>query len=205
MELFKGDAEGKNFLDTLILKSKHTPKLQAKCGVSPSNNNQIQPWHASLFVKHDGKEQFVCAATVIDQYHVLTAAHCVTSTHTGKPIPKGIISVYLGEDGASKTAIRADVSKLSIHPEYETGTLFNDLAILELGSSLNGDSYVMPICLNEGSHTLGSVIVGHGKGTNQLQTEKVSEISREECVKRLPELQNILTDESYCLSYREGR
>lgn len=191
-------------MTSIVEKSKHSVKNSEKCGVRPSDNDSVYPWHASIFVEHD-KEQFVCEATLIDQSHVLTAAHCVSSTQKTKPISRRAISVYLGGDYILKSSVRVNVSKVFIHNGYETGTIFNDLAVLRLGEALNINDNVRPICLNEGIHKTGSEILGYGDDRKRILGEKVVEISRAECLKRAPALENVLTDDNICLSYSEGR
>lgn len=205
-EFFQSDIKSTNFLKILQSNTKSTSIGQTKCGLRPSNT--VYPWHASVFINNDGKEQFICEATLIDESHVLTAAHCVTSTRTGKPIPRTTISIYLGEENASQSAVRANVSKIHVHSEYEVGKLFNDIAILELGIPLIINDFVRPICLNEGVRKSGSDIEGYNVGVNtnkEVLSENVSEISNEECLKRTPDLQNILTDGTICLTYAKGK
>lgn len=204
-EFFSGDIKSRDFLQSLLTKSKRISNVQTKCGLRPSSNNQIDPWHASLFVKYEGNEQFVCEGTLIDQYHVLTAAHCVTSSQNGKAIPKGTLSLYLGTRGSTNSDVRSNVSKLFIHPEYETSTIFNDLAILKLGQAINIGDTLMPVCWENENDSDSEGFLASENENSLLQREKAIRISRKECIKRTPEFRDILTDETYCVSYSKGK
>ncbi|CAL8124019.1 unnamed protein product [Orchesella dallaii] len=86
--------------------------------------------------------QFGCAATIISESYLLTAAHCVTHK-LGKP-SHAIIGERVLLSPYQKLIHIADHI---IHPEYEPPRIYNDIAILRLSTQLSLDRYVLPACI----------------------------------------------------------
>ncbi|XP_065081058.1 polyserase-2-like [Ochlerotatus camptorhynchus] len=104
------------------------------------------PWHVALF--HDGTSTYACGATLLSQWHVLTAAHCVT--YRRQPLPAGSIVLHFGQKNLSEITSNVQirhVGKVHVHPNYSRHK--NDIALLVLRSSIEYSEFVLPICLDK--------------------------------------------------------
>ena len=89
----------------------------------------------------------MCGATVIDNLHLLTAAHCLVGAWH--------VRLVLGEHdrtqdaGDPKTEVRPDVEDWIMHPEYNQATYANDIALIVLSQPLDWSTHhhIRPVCL----------------------------------------------------------
>ncbi|XP_049860124.1 uncharacterized protein LOC126354469 isoform X1 [Schistocerca gregaria] len=106
------------------------------------------PWQVAILKKDSQESVYVCGGTVIDELHILTAAHCVKSY---SPYD---LRVRAGEwdvnhDVEFYPHVERDVAQVQVHPEFYAGTLYNDLAVLRLASPLDlaRSPHISPACL----------------------------------------------------------
>lgn len=106
------------------------------------------PWQVAILRKEGGDNVFVCGGSLIDSRHVLTAAHCIQSHR-----PQ-ILRVRLGDwDVGGETEFYQhqdlDVAAIALHPDFNSGNLFNDIAIVKLDGNVNlrQGPHISPICL----------------------------------------------------------
>ena len=89
------------------------------------------PWIAALLYADEPNTFYAqyCSGVLIDQRWVLTAAHCVQGMSASE------IQVAVGAwDLTSFTGGRIPVKSLTIHPQFNSATSYNDIALLELGA-----------------------------------------------------------------------
>jgi secreted trypsin-like serine protease len=86
-----------------------------------------------------------CGGTLIDDRHVLTAAHCIGGTNPASiTITAGLHNKNSNE--ANTRQVRA-VERIFKHPSYNTQTAKNDITILRLAQPVQFNKYVQPACL----------------------------------------------------------
>ncbi|XP_022097591.1 uncharacterized protein LOC110982961 isoform X2 [Acanthaster planci] len=103
------------------------------------------PWQAQLILKQSGH---YCGATLIDEYHVLSAAHCF------QRYGKDRFTVRLGEHDQYRSESSEqdfDIECLHLHEQYSSSTTNNDIAVIKLkaknGQGAQMNTHVSPVCL----------------------------------------------------------
>ncbi|XP_061823743.1 transmembrane protease serine 9-like [Nerophis lumbriciformis] len=119
------------------------------CGITPVRTRIVGgedaqegnwPWQASLqfFGSH------VCGGSLINKEWVMSAAHCIFSTNTSE------WSVSLGRQnlqGNNPNEVSRTVDTIILHPDYDSFTFDNDIALLRLTSPVTFTDYIRPVCL----------------------------------------------------------
>ncbi|XP_038162499.1 chymotrypsin A-like [Cyprinodon tularosa] len=100
------------------------------------------PWQVSL---QDWTGFHFCGGSLINEYWVVTAAHCgVTTSHR----------VVLGEHDRSSNAESTQTirpTKVFRHPNYNSYTINNDITLIKLSSPAQINLRVSPVCMAETS------------------------------------------------------
>ncbi|XP_050073469.1 uncharacterized protein LOC126561398 [Anopheles maculipalpis] len=106
------------------------------------------PWQVAILKKDPKESVYVCGGTLIDNLHILTAAHCV-KTYNGFDLRVRLGEWDVNHDVEFYPYIERDVISVQVHPEYYAGTLDNDLAILKMDRpvDLTGAPHIAPACL----------------------------------------------------------
>ncbi|XP_064197707.1 vitamin K-dependent protein C [Anguilla rostrata] len=117
------------------------------------------PWQALIM---NEKGQFHCGGVLIDQFWVLTAAHCLETSKR--------FSVRLGDYERFKkegTEVTIPVDEAISHPDYDTVTVDNDIALLRLEQAVSYTPYIVPVCLPD--RGLAEQVL-HRNGTRTIVT-----------------------------------
>ncbi|KAK1151951.1 serine protease 27-like [Acipenser oxyrinchus oxyrinchus] len=128
----------------------------SECG-SPVLNSRIVggtpaevgswPWQVSLHFSGS----HVCGGSLISANWVLSAAHCFEDNSD-----PSLWMVLLGQIDLSSlepSGILNGVQRVIVHPAFNSQTMDNDMALLELNRSVIFTDYIMPVCLAESSST----------------------------------------------------
>lgn len=96
------------------------------------------PWAISLQYKgvHD------CGGVIIDQWHILTAAHCLDYSND--------LENYYARIGAHNRLSSGQlmpIAELILHPTYDESRSTNDIGIIRLASPITFSQDIQPICL----------------------------------------------------------
>ncbi|KAF4092946.1 hypothetical protein AMELA_G00025970 [Ameiurus melas] len=119
------------------------------CGRPPLNTKIVGgenavpgswPWQVSI----QTSGSHFCGGSLINQNWVLSAAHCFPS---GNEVS---ITILLGMQSLGETNAnmqKREVNSIIIHENYNDISNDNDIALVQLASSVTFDDYVMPVCL----------------------------------------------------------
>ena len=106
-----------------------TPEIVGGDSVPPGR----YPFQAAILDKRYGKKGFqrqFCGGSLIDAWHVLTAAHCVVHRDKSNPVNLRVIvgrTILNSRQGETR-----EVAKIMVHPAYNGKSLRNDAAVLRL-------------------------------------------------------------------------
>ncbi|KAJ2947827.1 hypothetical protein O0L34_g9614 [Tuta absoluta] len=120
------------------------------------------PWIVALF---NGGRQF-CGGSLIDDRHVLSAAHCVAHM-TSWDVAR--LTARLGDHNIRQNTetmhIERKIKRVVRHRGFDMRTLYNDVAILTLDQPVQFTKNIRPICLPSGGRAyagLVATVIGWG-------------------------------------------
>ncbi|XP_055360607.1 transmembrane protease serine 9-like [Betta splendens] len=119
------------------------------CGVAPLNtrivggvNASAGSWPWQVSIHYNGAH--ICGGTLISDQWVLTAAHCIiTSSLSVWTLYFGIVT----QSGPNPNQVTRTVSQTIVNSNYNNTLFNNDIALMQLSSSITFNNYIRPICL----------------------------------------------------------
>uniref|UniRef100_A0A673CRH2 Peptidase S1 domain-containing protein n=1 Tax=Sphaeramia orbicularis TaxID=375764 RepID=A0A673CRH2_9TELE len=110
------------------------------CGSVPVNSHGgTWPWIVSIHKNG----VYTCAGTLIADNFVITAAQCFSSSNPNV----GDWTVFLGHQRTNPNEVSRTVTTIILHPNYDSNTNNNDIALLRLSSPVTFTDYIRPVCL----------------------------------------------------------
>ncbi|CAF0984899.1 unnamed protein product [Rotaria sordida] len=120
------------------------------------------PWAVSLQYRglHD------CGGVIIDQWHILTAAHCLDYSND--------LGNYFARIGAHERYSSGElmpIAQLILHPDYNEYRSTNDIGLIKLARPITFTETIQPICLvdNIVEPPLGTTVYVTGWGNTVFQ------------------------------------
>jgi hypothetical protein len=169
------------------------------------------PWQCRLYISLGDGYVSLCGASILDNKFLVSAAHCMFNSEKNfARIPESQYKVFCGDHNRRQTESTEQmvtVRKITVHEGYNPRDNPNDIAILELSTSLTFNNFVSPICLPPADVPVGSKCVVTGWGDTEhtaddsvLQQVIVPIVSQSDCRVRYPRL----TAGNLCAGLTEG-
>ncbi|OCT78495.1 hypothetical protein XELAEV_18029592mg [Xenopus laevis] len=164
------------------------------------------PWLVNIRLNGE----LMCGGVLLDDMWILTAAHCFTGN-----INELQWTVVVGQYDLSKRAQGEktfQVNRIVMHPKFNQKTFDNDLALLELSSSVTAPQSARPVCLppvpKDPAPGTNCYIAGWGSLyedgplSDVIMEARVPVLSQEACRGTLGK--DMLTSTMFCAGYLTG-
>ncbi|XP_037809763.1 collagenase-like [Lucilia sericata] len=125
------------------------------------------PWHVLLWLGEIDYERGICGGSIISNNWVLTTAGCVYESYS--------VDLVFGTIELNKNNITMTSTVIIIHPEFNREVLTNNIALIELPTTLEFSDIIQPIqlmSLAEISRNFTGVeviITGFGRSEQKIQ------------------------------------
>ncbi|XP_016101056.1 coagulation factor XI-like [Sinocyclocheilus grahami] len=121
------------------------------------------PWQVSIHVVGFGHN---CGGSLITKDWVLSAAHCFQSVG----VPETLMYFgRLSQSGSNPFETNRTARQIINHPNYYNLSKDNDIALIELSSSVTFSDYIRPVCLAAAGSVFGGGTESWVTGWGRLQ------------------------------------
>ncbi|XP_055610543.1 chymotrypsin-C-like [Uranotaenia lowii] len=174
------------------------------------------PWLGVLYLKNreTGSVEFRCAATLITDKLLLTAAHCLLlKAEVTSQIQAQDFVVSLGRynimDWTETEAMNFSPESITVHPQFKSDNFDYDIGKILLAKSVSFTAAILPICLWDESLE-ESVVVGqlgfvtgwgfseHGAISEIPRSVQVPIVSEVDCIRSDIGLQLTTSNRTFC-------
>ncbi|NWS59481.1 FA10 factor, partial [Chunga burmeisteri] len=159
----------------------------------------------------DENDEWFCAGTILNEYFILSAAHCINHSK--------VLQVLVGMvDKEKEEPSRAmhRVEKVIAHAEFDAETFNNDIALLKLEEPITFSEDVVPACLPEedfandvlmnqafGIVSGFGVMFEHTEPVKRMKVLQIPYVDRDTCKLAL---RNVVTENMFCAGYdKDGK
>lgn len=165
---------------------KATPRIVG----GTESNKADWPWMAGILYsdRSSNYDAQFCGASVIDKNWVLTAAHCIKEGSAAELQPQDIEVLVEAHDLRSNEGKRIKIKRIIMHPDYNSHTYNNDIALIELESPT--DTETLPLYENGGDlEGITATAIGWGytrpddsfSAASKRQQVNLPVVTNEEC------------------------
>lgn len=140
------------------------------------------PYHVALF----WFQNYRCGGAIINKSYILTAAHCVQG------IAPDQLSIRSGSTYRNRGGVLREVGTVTVHPNYNSQTIDNDVALLKLTAPIEFDNVQQPIAFHGQDERVeaGDVLRVTGWGSTResgadetiLRAVSVPKVAHEVCI-----------------------
>uniref|UniRef100_A0A8C6XYZ7 Transmembrane serine protease 2 n=1 Tax=Naja naja TaxID=35670 RepID=A0A8C6XYZ7_NAJNA len=99
------------------------------------------PWQVSLHIRRT----HLCGGSIITPEWIVTAAHCVEGAHSDPSYWKVYAGILRQPEMVLSEGFR--VARIISHPNYDSTSKNNDVALMKLQSPLSFNDFIQPVCL----------------------------------------------------------
>ncbi|XP_073993117.1 trypsin-1-like isoform X2 [Rhodnius prolixus] len=159
-------------------------------------NVQKYPWFAVLVRRGNTFENasVSCGATLIDEYHLVTAAHCYSDENLARNCGAFVVFFQLQNRCNGKFEAAVDVEDCFVNRRFHYNTMLNDIALIKLKRKIYYQPVFLPRSVNHQERLIANYgrraeIIGYGvtepegKEPCVLQSAYVQIFSRRYCEK----------------------
>ncbi|XP_044252710.1 serine protease persephone-like isoform X1 [Tribolium madens] len=142
-----------------------------------------------FYIKEDKVYRFDCGGTLISNYYIVTAAHCIITVQQNevKIARLGVIEIPASIEQPD-SQLDYNVVNVTVHKEYKWKEKFNDIALVKLERKVTFTESIRPACLYTRSDDperlfvtgWGSVSLG-GERSSILQKAILNPVPVQEC------------------------
>ncbi|XP_078416606.1 enteropeptidase [Cetorhinus maximus] len=166
------------------------------------------PWIVSLHFDH----RHLCAATLVSEQWIVSAAHCVYGRNLDPMHWKAVLGLYTQLNLTYPQTQTQLIDRILMNPHYNMRTKDSDIALMHLVSPVNYTEFVQPVCLpdrkQQFSPGMMCYIAGWGKvlqsgpPASVLQEAEIPLVSNRKCQEQLPQYN--ITGNMMCTGYEAG-
>nr|XP_040234601.2 uncharacterized protein LOC120956885 isoform X2 [Anopheles coluzzii]XP_049465462.1 uncharacterized protein LOC120956885 isoform X1 [Anopheles coluzzii] len=106
------------------------------------------PWHAVIYQRANGAEEYKCGGSIIDEDTILTSGHCVMVG--SRAISPEQLSIEVGRirlHERTEYTQTHGVRQVIVHPGFNVRRFKHDIALIKLASNITMTPHVQPVCL----------------------------------------------------------
>ncbi|UJR32148.1 hypothetical protein I4U23_019615 [Adineta vaga] len=138
-------------------------------------NSYVWPWIVSL----QNRGSHFCGGTLIDAFHVITAAHCFDPPSTQLNVYEVVAGLLNLRQSDLRAVQKFSIDRIFRHEGYNSRKLINDIAIIKLRKPAQITLSVYPICLPNGDGSqdpkVGQIVQIAGWGYTNSATKQIAQ------------------------------